>query len=216
MPKGLILHKVSSKQGLETTLNSSVTSPHPSNPKLRLSTIDSLRGLACLAVALCHLTLDSKRFTGSALLGSIGGYGMYGVQLFFVISGFVIPLSLAQADYRAGNYLRFLGKRIIRLHPPYLATIGLILCLGYLANFVPQFHGERFAPDLKHILMHLIYGNHAAGYPWLTSVFWTLAIELQWYLLIGLAFPLFWPAPPHPLSLRRNRILPPRRHPSSR
>ncbi|WP_461147988.1 acyltransferase family protein [Spirosoma pulveris] len=46
-------------------------------------------------------------------------YGKYGVQIFFVVSGFVIPLSLKKSNYDERGYPRFLWKRVLRLHPPY-------------------------------------------------------------------------------------------------
>ncbi|MHB8208815.1 acyltransferase family protein [Mucilaginibacter sp.] len=47
--------------------------------------------------------------------------------IFFVISGFVIPYSLFKANYELKHYFKFLYKRVLRLHPPYLAALLIIL-----------------------------------------------------------------------------------------
>ena len=111
-------------------------------------------------------------------------------MIFFVISGFIIPFTLHRAQYRLADYGTFLLKRIVRLDPPYLATIALIVAMGVLASHVPGFQGAPFAVTLPQLLAHLGYANVIFGYEWLSPVFWTLAIELQYYLLVGLLFPL--------------------------
>ena len=64
-----------------------------------------------------------------------------GVTAFFVISGFVLPLSLSSNGYRLSDAPVFLLKRAVRLEPPYLATILLIVTLGYVSTLVPLFRG---------------------------------------------------------------------------
>jgi peptidoglycan/LPS O-acetylase OafA/YrhL len=112
------------------------------------------------------------------------------VEIFFVISGFVIPYALNRAGYNIKHYATFLLKRIVRLDPPYLAAIVLIITLGYLASMTPGFRGAPFHISALQLLLHIGYLNVLFGYPWLNPVFWTLAIEFQYYLFIGLLFPL--------------------------
>ena len=57
-------------------------------------------------------------------------WGWAGVEVFFVISGFIIPFTLWQSGYRLKNYARFILKRIIRLDPPYLLSILLAIALA--------------------------------------------------------------------------------------
>jgi peptidoglycan/LPS O-acetylase OafA/YrhL len=66
----------------------------------------------------------------------------------------------------------------------------MILILGYASSKMPWFAGQAFEPSVTQILLHLGYANVWFGYPWLSVVFWSLAIEFQYYLLIGLLFPL--------------------------
>src|SRR6185295_1906083 len=100
----------------------------------RLQGLDFLRGLASLAVCWFHLTRFRYNVPdprGYALVCQTGAYGWLGVEVFFVISGFVIPYSLYRARYRVKNYRTFILKRVIRLDPPYLVSIAVILALAY-------------------------------------------------------------------------------------
>jgi peptidoglycan/LPS O-acetylase OafA/YrhL len=113
-----------------------------------------------------------------------------GVEVFFVISGFVIPYSLQHKGYKVRQFGRFICKRIVRLDPPYVTVVFLILLLDQLAMLVPGFQGTTGSPSLFRVLLHFGYLNAFFGYEWLNPVFWTLAIEFQYYLMIGLIFPL--------------------------
>lgn len=110
--------------------------------------------------------------------------------MFFVISGFIIPYSLHRAGYELSHYKAFLLKRLVRLDPPYIVTIFLIIALNSIAVMVPGFNGTSFSVSFPQVALHFAYLNVFFGYQWLSPVFWTLAIEFQYYLLIGLFFPL--------------------------
>jgi peptidoglycan/LPS O-acetylase OafA/YrhL len=155
----------------------------------RNSTVDLLRGIASLGVCWFHLTNGNPTFLPPSLLKSSGTYGWLGVEMFFVISGFIIPFALHRSEYQLSNYGIFLLKRIIRLDPPYLAVIVGIICLGYASSATPGFQGEPYHVSMTQILLHFGYINAVFDYPWLNPVFWTLAIEFQYYLLAGLLYP---------------------------
>jgi peptidoglycan/LPS O-acetylase OafA/YrhL len=158
---------------------------------VRIHTIDAMRGLAALAVAWYHLTYGDPSFLPDGLLKSSGRYGgVGGVQTFFVISGFIIPFALYQAKYTHRSFFRFLGKRMLRLDPPYIASIAFVLFLGAIAREFPQFLWHLHGFKIRELAAHLGYLNGFFAYRWLNNVYWTLAIELQYYLLIALAFPL--------------------------
>jgi peptidoglycan/LPS O-acetylase OafA/YrhL len=156
----------------------------------RIETIDVLRGIAALAVFIFHSTNGNTNFLPNGLFKSVGSYGWLGVEIFFVLSGFVIPFSLHRAGYKTGRYGFFLLKRIVRLDPPYLVTVVLVIFLGFLGERLPGFQGSAFTVTAPQVLLHVAYLNTFFGYPWLNPVFWSLAIELQYYLFIGLLFPL--------------------------
>lgn len=158
----------------------------------RVDTVHSLRGLAAMAVAFFHFSNGNPSFYVPALLRDIGSFGWLGVEIFFVISGFILPYSLWRAGYRLSpaNFGRFVLKRVIRLDPPYFASIALSLVLLYAAARAPGFSGTPFHLDPMQLGLHVGYLNGIAGVPWLNPVYWTLAIEFQFYLLTALILPL--------------------------
>jgi peptidoglycan/LPS O-acetylase OafA/YrhL len=155
----------------------------------RISTLDALRGVASFAVCWFHLTNGNAEFLPEGWLKSSGTYGWAGVEVFFVISGFVIPYALHRSNYELKNYGRFVLKRVVRLDPPYLVAIAVTVALNYLSSALPGYRGEPFQLSLAQLLLHFGYINVFFGYPWLNVAFWTLAIEFQYYLLAGLLFP---------------------------
>ena len=155
----------------------------------RIGTIDGLRGIAAFAVAWFHFTHGSGLLHSGWLYYS-GLYGWVGVEMFFVISGFIIPYSLYRADYRSRDFGLFLVKRIARLDPPYFADILFCIVLAYLVTFVPGFRGQWPHYAWGQLAAHVAYVNSIVHKPWVNVVFWSLGIEFQYYLLIGSLFPL--------------------------
>lgn len=153
-----------------------------SEAKPRIGIINALRAFAALAVAWGHFVAGQGKY-----LGLSGKYGYLGVEIFFVISGFVIPWSL-RSGYGFRDYPRFLLKRNLRLYPPYVASIAItILATNFV--LVPLFHIPHMTVTGRDLLLHSAYLNDLAHVPWINVVYWTLAIELQWYLLVGLVMP---------------------------
>lgn len=151
----------------------------PNDPTGRMQTLDILRGLAALLVCWCHFspTLPLVLQRPMVLIGETG------VPIFFVISGFIIPWGLLRADYELGSYPRFFLKRMARLHPPYLLSLAFTLVLSFLAAVVLK----KTMPDsFTDMVLATIYLKMPPENP----VYWTLAIELQYYITLGLMFSL--------------------------
>ena len=85
---------------------------------------------------------------------------------------------------------RFLLRRLARLEPPYLASIAFVLLLGIASAAAPGFREQPFEWSAPQILSHAGYLTGLAGHQWLNIVYWTLAIEFQFYILIAIFFPL--------------------------
>ena len=132
----------------------------------RIVAIDSLRGLAALSVCLFHLTQFGSLLPRGRL-AAFGAWGWLGVEVFFVISGFIIPHALDRSHYRLSRYGQFLLRRIIRLDPPYLCSIALVLAVTFLLTLAPGYEGAPFRPSPAGVLAHLLYLNAALGYEWL-------------------------------------------------
>lgn len=162
----------------------------------RIETIDLLRGLASLAVCWFHFGLDTKIVTDPFLQLS-GKYGFLGVQVFFVISGFVIPWSLARSGYKRSDYFRFISKRVLRLDPPYLMSIIVAIVIG---GGYAWYQGLDYQIDKTALLLHIGYLNTFFEKEWIVPVYWSLAIEFQYYLVMALIFPFLFS---HKAYLRR-------------
>jgi peptidoglycan/LPS O-acetylase OafA/YrhL len=159
-------------------------------PAARVSTVDCLRGIAALAVVWFHLTHANLNASSPAWLRASGSMGWLGVEAFFVISGFVIPLAMARAGYRRADYGAFLLRRLVRLEPPYLASMALAMALAFASAALPGFRGLPPSYPPLRILSHLGYVNLLFGYPSIIVAYWSLSLEFQYYLLMGLLFPL--------------------------
>jgi peptidoglycan/LPS O-acetylase OafA/YrhL len=122
-------------------------------------------------------------------------YGWLGVQVFFVISGFVVPYAMLRAGYSLSAWPTFIFKRLVRLEPPYLASMAIVMLLGIASTMAPGFRGPPIAWTSAQIAGHLGYLNALLGLPWLNPVYWSLAIEFQFYILIGLVMPALVAAP---------------------
>jgi peptidoglycan/LPS O-acetylase OafA/YrhL len=153
----------------------------------RLNILDALRGIAALAVALFHFTNAMP----PTLLTSVTQWGWLGVSMFFVISGFIIPYALMKSSYEfPTDYGCFLLKRAARLHPPFLASLVLTILLWHLSALTPGFQGQAPNYTATQVALHAPLLNGVVGMSWIQPVYWTLAIELQYYLTIGLLMPL--------------------------
>lgn len=171
----------------------------------RLEIVDALRGLAALSVAWFHLTYQTLPWAGSL--------GWLGVDVFFVISGFIVPLSLFGRDYQVSGFWRFLGRRLVRLEPPYVVSIVLVLFLAWASSLAPGFRGEPAHYTPIQVTSHLLYLAPLLEQPWIQPVYWSLAYEFIFYICVGLTFPLLirrpiiWVVPVAVLGLLPHYLL---------
>lgn len=152
--------------------------------------LDIARGVCAFIVALYHfLHFGSPQGTlfdlTDPFLKVIGPFMPGIVCVFFLISGYVLFLHLERNNYQLKNYGQFLLKRVIRLQLPLIACVGLILAINtafQLYNGVPiDFSWTQF-------LANISLTANFVGEEWYNPIFWTLGIELQFYVFIGLTF----------------------------
>jgi peptidoglycan/LPS O-acetylase OafA/YrhL len=173
----------------------------------RFHAIDGLRGVAALSVAVFHFNYAIVRSAPDWLpsLGqALAAKGFMGVEIFFVISGFVIAHSVRDGDYSFRYLGLFALRRSIRLDPPYWCAIALE-CVLLLAS-------ARFFPSLSHplpaiaqTLAHLVYAQEILGYDEILPVFWTLCYEIQFYLVL-ISLLVVWHKTRHLLPERGTRL----------
>jgi peptidoglycan/LPS O-acetylase OafA/YrhL len=152
----------------------------------RILVIEYLRGIASLSVAWFHLTNAYK----DSWVASIGAYGWLGVDVFFVISGFVIPYSIWKIypNYSMKLFPQFVARRIVRLEPPYLLSLILVIVLHYMSSIFPWFRGETPSYEGLQIASHVFYLIPLTKYTWIQPVYWSLAYEFCFYIFIGLTY----------------------------
>ena len=143
--------------------------------------LDVLRGLAAVAVLLFHYTTRYQE-----LYGHPGGMpltfpnGICGVYLFFIISGFVIFMTLE----RTKAPLDFLVSRASRLYPVYWVSVILTYAV------VSLFGLPGMEVSFRDAFLNLSMCHGWAGIPSVDGVYWTLGVELKFYLLMFALFSL--------------------------
>ncbi len=154
--------------------------PREAGPGNRLAWLDVLRGLAALFVVFDHLSyyvLVPARW----VIYSWFDPGNYGVFVFFIISGYIVPASLE----RKGSVRTFWVSRVFRLYPLYLLAVGLAVGL-WLVHF-GGLRGAGADPETSVLAQLLMMSNVLAG-PNLPNVVWSLSYEMIFYLLLVALF----------------------------
>jgi peptidoglycan/LPS O-acetylase OafA/YrhL len=155
-------------------------------PQSKIANIERLRGLAALAVVVCHIAGHFYGFTRSSpgpekLYAWIG---QAGVAVFFVISGFCIRLPEARALAQGGpirlDVREYLARRFLRIAPPYWIALVASIAAGALAR-TELVDGARGPMD---ILAHLflVHSLWASTFNGTNAVFWTIGLEAHFYL----------------------------------
>ena len=150
----------------------------------RLSSIDGLRGLAAIFVVFFHfygaLIEELDRALPDAITIAFS-YGYLGVPVFFVISGFVIALSVGDRKVNKSYLGNFALRRSVRLDFTYWASIILALCLIQLKNL--YLGSNDPLPGASDLALHLLYLQDIVGVDEdISVVYWTLCLEVQLYI----------------------------------
>lgn len=142
----------------------------------RITELDALRGIAALAVVLYHYTTRySELFPDSHHSSVSFGLGNFGVNLFFIVSGFVIFMSI----HKISSAKEFVIKRAIRLYPAYIfAVIFTFACVTLYG-----LEGRQVS-ILEAILNLTMLQGFIPGVEHVDGVYWTLVVELTFYALI--------------------------------
>ena len=166
-------------------------------PVGRLIFANQLRGLAALSVVCSHLIgvywlmrdLVSAATFSPPQLGpnpdvvarvsyTWFNFGPFGVGVFFLISGLVVPISLDKHSRRS-----FLVARALRIYPTYIAALIIEMAVLYAAS---RYWARPLAYDPATILGNTLLVYNFVGLPSVDLVNWTFCVELAFYLLITL------------------------------
>jgi peptidoglycan/LPS O-acetylase OafA/YrhL len=163
--------------------------PGGQQPLLRahMPELDTIRGLAILGVVFYHGFYWARELngysSGQRIFLKLMAAGQYGVNLFFILSGFLITGILLNTRHRDDYYKRFYLRRALRILPAYYLTLLILIAFGLTTK------GFLWMSLLYSSNLSLLFGI-AMSYP----VLWSLAVEEHFYLV--------WPAAVRKISQR--------------
>src|SRR4051794_4134300 len=156
--------------------------------KQDIQQVHLLRTVAALAVTVFHLYCGNPNlFSQTTIVKKDISYGYLGVELFFLLSGFIMCYALPATYNLKSDLKTFLLKRITRIEPPYIISLILLIIINEIAKI---YSGVRFEFSFFDFLLHLGYLDNFGFGTYYNVVYWTLGIEFQFYLLIAFIFPL--------------------------
>jgi peptidoglycan/LPS O-acetylase OafA/YrhL len=166
----------------------------PAPPRERVEyfpALDGLRAVAIAGVLFAHLLtaagfmLDPSRGSDRAIVAA-GLRGWMGVDLFFVLSGFLITRILLRSRDAPGYYQRFYARRVLRIFPLYYTVLALALTV--LPRLSATFQAQHSASWVYWFYVSNIPAAAAVAWtePPQLAHFWSLAVEEQFYIV--------WPA----------------------
>lgn len=173
---------------IQESASGSAAQPSP-RPRRVFASLDGLRGLAILLVVWCHTDAALSGYVRTWPLDHVlGGAAATGVELFFVLSGFLLFLPFARAII-AGDHWPSVGqfyvRRALRILPGYYILIPMFLLLAHLFPYGVALRHAGSLPVLLGLALMYDFQNDASN---LVTGFdgplWTLAIEWQFYLLL--------------------------------
>lgn len=154
----------------------------------RLAYVDSLRGVAILMVIAVHTTQSVTNLP--AIVISIAGFGQMGVQLFFVLSSYILCYAM---DHLGNGFKRgeFYWRRFFRIAPLYYVGILGYMCLSALENYL---HTQKFVTDPEYNLLNVasnitfIHGFVPQANNNIVPGGWSIGTEMAFYVLFPFLF----------------------------
>jgi peptidoglycan/LPS O-acetylase OafA/YrhL len=152
--------------------------------KNSLNWVQLLRGVAALLVVLTHARYALQNTASYPIVDQMLAPGALGVDLFFIISGFIMCYATAGADGSPAYVARFVIKRFARVWPAYAAAV--LLAVVVIHDGVGYFHAADNRRAFWHTLGMLPFDPRHAPYFGLTLVIaWTLEFEMYFYLVFA-------------------------------
>jgi peptidoglycan/LPS O-acetylase OafA/YrhL len=155
----------------------------------KINNLTGVRAFAALWVALYHFT-KTLDLTSTSFIGSVLGNGPWAVDVFFVLSGFILSHIYLRAFENGGvtyvKYKNFIIKRFARLYPMSLFTFmlaGVFLMISMRTSYeIPKYHEFSFYTAILNIFMIQAWG--LAKYPSWNQASWSISAEWFAYLFL--------------------------------
>jgi hypothetical protein len=158
-----------------------------SKSKERFVFVDGLRGMAALGVMLHHLFTSELHAPLRAALPRpvlwVIGPDIQRVQVFFVISGFVIAWSLRNMVVTVGSSANFILRRQVRLDPAYWLIVAVTMVHLVLLKGIPNPIYHPGVPGPGNLLINFLYLQNVTRSRAIVPDAWTLCLEIQLYLV---------------------------------
>ncbi len=174
-------------------------SPEPSAAGGKLRILQALRAAAALLVLWTH-SIDASLSQSRSIQGDIphlAGFGACGLDLFFVISGFIVSLVASRTALRQSESpLRFLSRRFTRIYPIYWILTGVVILLAETGRHPIDWTSVAWLPTIL-----LFPSPHFPAPSPVLSLGWSLVFEMYFYVILT-----FWMWRT-PRTLVRNTVL---------
>lgn len=156
--------------------------------KERINSIDSLKGIACCVIAFLWHYLNMQGKSMGMPLQSVFGifydYGQYFVELFFMISGFVMAYCYREKIANGEDFFSYIKKRYQHLYPLFFTTLMVMVAMEYLYHLLT---GSYYVYKVS--VWHLILNLLCIQTGWLTTdqsfngPAWCISVEIFLYVL---------------------------------
>lgn len=147
----------------------------------KLDNLQALRALAALMVVTDHVPRQEAKLFAHGLLAGVGAAGALGVDLFFVISGFIMTTTTWDAFAKRGASRDFLIRRILRVYPMWIVAVLFTLLVHRLSPAALHVDDPRLANAIPSLLL-LPHGE-----PPVMFLGWSLEYEMFFYVVFALA-----------------------------
>lgn len=177
---------------------------------MKYTLLEPLRGIAALWVFAFHFHFSEAWQLAFPTVYAISRIGDLGVPMFFVISGFCIAAAAAGTVRNGGSARVFLYRRVRRIYPPFWCSIAVCAALPFAIELLSALKSGRYTPPSADLLnlgylrytfldwlsvasLAQVFRTMPAAqslqykFTSLNAVYWTLAIEVQFYLIVSAA-----------------------------
>jgi exopolysaccharide production protein ExoZ len=173
----------------------------PKQPKRTINTLQALRGIAALLVVSTHVETAYRENPVAGVpwvshMGGLSGFGGVGVDIFFIISGFIMVYVGVRYFRGEGSITDFLARRVLRIYPLYWLVTLLLVTAATAKTLLSVVQGQPFAKALDFDLQwYRLLGaftlfptyNELGNVQPIVGVGWTLSYEVFFYLVFALA-----------------------------